>query len=318
MPHHHDALSFWDRESVAQQHSAWMAAPAIRRYLNTLIGGSEHDWPFNWFVRFLGGRRFSRVLSIGCGTGALERDILRRGLAERVDAFDGSITSLAIAREEAQREGFGDAVRYFAADFNEPFLPAAIYDAVFFHHSLHHVAKLEKLLRAVMLALKPDGLLYLDEYVGPSRDWWTDAAFVRQRALFTELVPPDARWVDVLPLPVVEADPSEGIRSGEILDQVRVGFDIVEARPYGGNLLSVFCPAMRWDHVSDLLVERLIEAEREFLANGEPHYLSILVARPKRGIAKQIASAKYFAAPKVKRLLRQLRRRRNHREDAAA
>lgn len=301
-----DSLSFWDAEAVTRRHSDWMASPEVRKYLNTLIGGGEHDWPFNWFERFLNGRRVPRALSIGCGTGALERDLMRRKITDRVDAFDGSTVSLAKAKQEAIAEGFGDAIHYFAADFNEPVLPRGIYDGVFFHHSLHHVAKLEKLLRAVMLALKPGGLLYLDEYIGPSRSWWTDDRFRHERALFEQLVPEPARFVPNLPLPVVYEDPSEGVRSGEILEQVAVGFDILEFRGYGGNLLSVICPGVEWDHAPAGLLEQLIAEETELLRKGTPPYLAIVVAAPKPGIAKAIASARYFTEPKVKRVFREI------------
>ena len=301
-----ESLNFWDAEAVARRHNDWMADPAVRRYLNTMIGGTEHDWPFNWLVSFLGGRRFGRVLSIGCGTGALERDLIRRGLAGRVDAFDGSTVSLLKARSDAEAEGYGKVIRYFAADFNEPVLPRATYDAVFFHHSLHHVAKLEKLLRAVMLALRPDGLLYLDEYIGPSRTWWTDERFRFERELFDRLVPQDARIVPHLPLPIVYEDPSEGVRSGEIMEQLAVGFDLRELRGYGGNLLSVINPAVKWDRAPKGLLERLMAEETKLLRSGTPPYLAIVVATPKAGLQKTIASARYFTAPKVKRVLREV------------
>lgn len=299
---------FWDEETgEGGRHFDWMSLRGVRAYLNTLIGGTEHDWPMNWFVRFLGGRRFGRVLSIGCGSGALERDLIRRDLADRVDAMDASVGSLAIAREEAQREGMSARIRYFAADFNEPSLPRETYDAIFFHHSLHHVAKLEKLLRAVMLALKSDGLLYLDEYVGPSRTWWTDARFVRERELYDRLVPRKARKVRELPLPVVYEDPSEAVRSGEILPQLRVGFRIVEQRGYGGNLLSVICPGVRWKYATPTLLNALIDAERELLATGADPYLAVVVAAPRQGLARRIAAARYFSAPKIRRIGRELR-----------
>ncbi len=298
------ALQFWDAEAVESHYGDWMACAAIRRYLNTRIGGSEHDWPFNWFVRFLGGRRLPRALSIACGTGALERDLIRRGICARVDAFDGSLASLAIAREEAKKEGYGDAIRYFAADFNHPALPRDTYDAVFFHHSLHHVEKLERLLKAVLRALKPDGLLYLDEYVGPSRTWWSDERFRREREIFETLVPRDARFVERLPLPIIEQDPSEAIRSGEILEQVEIGFDVIEKRGYGGNLLSVIYPAINWDRAPADLLDRLIEAERAHLSEGASDFLAIVVARPKKAMARRVAVARYTWVPRWKRVTR--------------
>jgi SAM-dependent methyltransferase len=303
-----ESLSFWDEEAAARRHINWMADPAVRRYLNTLIGGSEHDWPFNWFVRYLNGRRFSRALSIGCGTGALERDLIRRGIADRVDAFDGSTLAVLKAKTEAIAEGYGDAIHYFATDFNEPALPASAYDAVFFHHSLHHVAKLEKLMRAILHTLKPGGLMYLDEYVGPSRAWWTDERFQFERDLFFELVPPEARRVPTLPLPVVFEDPSEGVRSGEIAKQLALGFDLLETRGYGGNLLSVICPAVLWEHAPEGLLDRLIAEETRLLAGGTPPYLAIIVATPKSGFRKAFASGHYFLMPKIRRVGREIGR----------
>ena len=290
------ATKFWDTEVVERRHSEWMGCFDVREYLNTYIGGgSMAMWPMDWLEKQLRGRRLPRALSIGCGSGALERDFIRRGICDRVDAFDGSLGSLVLAREEARREGMSERLHYFAADFNEPAFPRGIYDAVLFHHSLHHVGKLEKLLPAVMRALKPDGFLYLDEFVGPSRSYWNDERFAKQRALYHQLVPPEARKVEVLPTPVVYEDPSEAIRSGEIREQVRIGFDVVAEQDYGGNILSVIYPAVDWNHAPADLVPRLIEAEKAWLANGEPHYLLLLLAQPKRGLAKWIASMRYIA-----------------------
>jgi hypothetical protein len=99
------------------------------------------------------------------------------------------------------------------------------------------------------------------------------------------------------------------VRSGEILEQVAVGFDIRELRGYGGNLLSLICPAIQWDHAPEGLLDRLIAEETELLRKGTPPFLAIVVATPKRGMAKAIASARYFTEPKVKRVARELLRR---------
>ena len=106
-------------------------------------------WPIELLELFLRGRKFDRGLSIGCGSGELERQLIERGFCRSFDAFDGSVFSLNIARRQANRAGMGDRIRYFAADFNEPVLPNSRYDIIFFHQSAHHVGKLEKLYRAL-------------------------------------------------------------------------------------------------------------------------------------------------------------------------
>src|SRR4051812_33765513 len=181
------AQGFWDREGIQPTHTSWMEDPAIREYVNQSIGGTTSSWPINWLVDWLNGRRFERALSIGCGTGALERDLIRREMCGSVDAFDGSVVSLHVAREEAQRAGMGSRIRYFAMDFNEPVLARNGYDAVFFHQSAHHVRKLEKIFRAVLHALEPGGILYLDEYIGPSRHEWTMEGIAVQQSIYQAL-----------------------------------------------------------------------------------------------------------------------------------
>lgn len=295
------AKEFWNREVVARTHVTWMGDPLIRTYINESLSGSPHGWPLNWFAEWLNGRTFQRALSVGCGSGGLERDLITRGICEEIDAFDGSAESIRIAREEAGRAGMGDQIRYWVGDFNAPRLASNAYDAVFAHHSMHHVAKLEKLYRALLRALKPDGLFYMDEYIGPSRHEWTDENFATHRAIYDAL-PRSARTVELLPMPIQPFDPSEAIRSAEIVPELRVGFEIVEKRNYGGNVLSVM-----YTFTDGSVTAELIEREREMLAQGAEPYHAVIVARPKRGVAKAVASARYFIVPKVKRLLRELK-----------
>src|ERR1044072_3651396 len=99
-----------------------MAPAACRHYINSQISGDPHTWPIEWLRRIVTAP-IARALSIGCGTGALERGLLDQKLCTRIDAFDASIASLSIARAEARRSGYGDSIHYFAADFNTIVLP---------------------------------------------------------------------------------------------------------------------------------------------------------------------------------------------------
>jgi len=301
------AGDFWDREVVDPVHTSWMEDLRIRERINAMIGGTEPMWPIDWFDRWLGGRKFERGLSIGCGTGPLERDLVKRGLCKSIDAFDGSVHSLLIAQRAAREAGLSDRIRYFASDFNRPALPRKRYDIVFFHQSLHHVGKLEKLYRAVLLALKPGGHLYLDELIGPSRTQWTDALAAAQREVYGT-IPRDLKTMDEMPFPIQPDDPSEAIRSGEIMEQLRIGFDIEELRGYGGNLLAVLYPLIDWHRAPEDLIPRLMR-EEDRLLEKEQSYYAIVVARPARGVRKLYASWRWFAEPKLKRIRYELGRR---------
>jgi len=281
---------FWDREITEPTHVNWMHHPLVREHINASIGTAARPlWPLDWFEEKFP-RRFARGLSIGCGTGALERDVIRRGICERIDAFDGSMQSLLVATREAGT----NHIRYFASDFNRPALPRDTYDIVFFHHSLHHVLRLERLFRELLDAMKPDALLYLDEYIGPSSTEWNDALVAPQRAIFDAL-PHDKRLVDRLPLPIEPADPSEAIRASEILPQLRIGFDVVAMQGYGGNVLSTMFNAIVHD---DDVVRTLIAEEQRMLAASAPPFHALIVATKKRNV--RFARARYFLEPKLR------------------
>lgn len=255
----------------------------------------------DWFIQWLQGRRFERALSVGCGTGPLERDLIRRGLCTHVDAFDGSSHSIEIARNLAVTEGVGDRIHYFLGDFNDPQLPRRDYDIVFFHQSAHHVAKLEKLYSRILRALKPGGLVYLDEYVGPSRFEWDEDLIAPQREFF-ERIEEKARLHSPLPLPIQPDDPSEALRSSEIIPQLEKGFRIVEHRDYGGTLLSVVFPSVNWAKSPPGLITEMIAAERKMLAEGNQSFHAIILATPKELPGRWFAIVRYFFGPKLRRI----------------
>jgi len=294
------AGDFWDREITDPVHTSWMEDIRVRIRINTMIGGTEMLWPVEWLEKQLGHRTFDRALSIGCGTGRLERQLIERKVAKTVDAFDGSVASLHTARKEADAEGLGAHIHYFASDFNRPALPRNRYDIVFFHQSLHHVGKLEKIYRAVLHALKPDGYLYLDEFIGPSRHEWDPTRLAPHQRIL-ESIPKEFRMVDQLPMPVQPDDPSEAIRSSEIMEQLRLGFRVEQMRGYGGNALSVVYPYVKWQSAPDEIVRQLM-AEEDKMLTIEPPYYAVVLARPERGLRKRIASWRWWFEPKWKRV----------------
>ncbi len=301
--------AFWDYEISAHSHVSWMESARVREYINTLIGGKEHPmWPIDWFERETHGRKFRRALSIGCGTGPLERDLIRRGLCDRIDAFDGSVGSLHEARRQAAEMGMADRIRYFAADFNDPQLPSDTYDLVCIHQALHHVGKLEKFFRAVMRTLSNDGLFYIDEYVGPSRTSWNDDLIEPHRQIYRRL-PNEAQIFEELPLPIQVDDPSEALRSDEILSQMARGFRITSRRDYGGTLLAPLYPAINWNRAPVELLTELIENEKKMLQSGTPSYHVIAIAQRRRGPMRLVGSARYFLEPKIRRIRYEVLRR---------
>jgi SAM-dependent methyltransferase len=286
---------YWDREvttPVTPPAHSWTAHLAVRHYINRSIGGGDGTWPLDWFQGRYPSQVFERALSIGCGSGALERDLVRRGIVRSIEAFDASPASIELARELAAKENLGDRIHYSIADFNTAVLKPAAYDLVCFHQSLHHVDALEHLLREVRRALKPGGMLYLDEFVGPSRTYWNEVT-IRWYSAIYRLFPRSLRYFEEFAMPVQLEDPSEAIRPSEILPLLRIGFSIEEFRGYGGNVLAMLFPDLLVERLTDAQVEAMIAAERAMIAAGAAPYHAVIVARPRSGIAAIVADVRY-------------------------
>jgi len=237
------AADYWDaNREKAKDPAFWMAHPLCRRAINRRVSGSEHEWPLDWFRRVTGPKSFDRGVSWGCGLGPFERAAIRAGIVREIDAFDLSPVSLENAKKEAAREGI-TGINYGLGNFDDPRLASRRYDIVFFHASLHHVGALERLFRRLTFALKPGGAIYVDEYIGPSRFHWTQADLELGQAVL-DMLPPEAKLCSQIELPIEKDDPSEAFRSDEIPKFIREFFDVIEWRPYGGQVTDLVMPCV--------------------------------------------------------------------------
>ncbi len=260
-----------------------MHEPVVRRYVNESVTGSPDCWPIDWLGEWLRARlgfhRFATALSLGCGDGPLERDLLAKGICSSLLGIDISADALALARSKAAALGLA-GVEYRQGNLNALDLPDQAYEAAFFHQSLHHVEDLDACLAATAAALQPGGLLYLDEYVGPSRNEWSPALLADADRFFAAL-PASIRRRRHLQAPLDRRDPTEAVRSSGILPAVSRHFRIAERRDYGGNFLAVVYPHLRLDRLTpeerDDVLRSVIAAEKEHLRSGAASYYAVLL-----------------------------------------
>lgn len=267
-------MNYWDDVTHHTDTSdIWMAHPAVRAAINTRVTGDPNVWPIRGLASQLASRTPVRTaLSIGCGTGGLERSLLEEGIATEITGIDMSETALAEARR------LGPDIHYFAADARS-FLEGKTFDAIFFHQSLHHFDDLDDLMARVKKALAPDGFLYIDEYVGPSRDEWTPWKLMLPN-LFYRALPLGTRRAKIVRAPINREDPTEAIRSSQIVDAVLRRFRITSRNDYGGNLLSLIYPNMRRDAPRfDEAVHRLIKIEDRMLEKHAASFYTVIVAK---------------------------------------
>jgi SAM-dependent methyltransferase len=254
----------------------------VRRAINRRVTGDPNRWPMEWFAQKHVPEAVPLGLSVGCGTGLLERDVFLKGVCKRVEGVDFSPEAIAEAKRGAEEEGLARRLDYRVEDINAIRLPRERYDIVFFHGSLHHIRNVEGVMEEVRAALKPGGLIFLDEYMGPSRSEWTDAEWGFARSAFDAL-PAELKNRAELAIPLPMDDPSESIRSSAILPAAKRLFEILEDRPYGGNILWFVFPCMdmarlREDRTGAL--SRLIALEDHLLEKGwVESYFRVLVGR---------------------------------------
>lgn len=241
----------WSRdveERAATEGWYWMAHPMVLARVNTLISGDPACDAYGRLERLYRERGWilpiAHAVSLGCGFGNLERDLMRRGWVDRMDAYDIAEGAIAEARRLAEQDGLHGIV-YHVSDLDTLQLAPGSIDAVFAHSAVHHVERLEALYATVHAALKPNGVFHLHEYVGPTRFQWTDAQIALVND-FMDSLPPRLRALPSglpkgrMSRPTVEhmiaTDPSEAIRSAELVAALDPWFEIVEERRTGGAL----------------------------------------------------------------------------------
>ena len=225
----------------------WMASPIVRRYLHLLVSGQpDCDWPTYVEWRHLP-PAVDSVLVVGCGSsGWLERGLAQRGRFRRIIASDFAPAAVEMARRSARERNL-DAIEYRVLDLETEALGGP-YDAIFANDVLHHITNLEGLYERIREALAPKGKLFFNEYVGPNRFQYSDARMDLINRYF-RLIPDHLRfnpyWGGLFwsrfradPAKLMADDPTEAVRSEDVLPLARKFFEVEAEYPYGGGLLN--------------------------------------------------------------------------------
>lgn len=277
----------------------WTEFQQVQDVINRRVSGDATVNPYLYFLRSrLSGRLpVLRALTIGCGSGELERGLGRLGFAVEHDGIDVAPGAIEKAIASAREEGL-PSLRYRVEDADALRLEPESYDVVFGVHSVHHIAALEHVFEQVSRALKPDGFLFLNEFVGPSRFQWTQRQLDVVNGLLRALPEDfevslvDGRTKRKVRRPtvaeVIATDPSEAVRSGEVLAVASTFFDILEVRPYGGTVLQILLDDIagnfsRPDDGGPELLAAICDLEWALIGSGHlDSDFAVVVARPKQ------------------------------------
>jgi SAM-dependent methyltransferase len=275
----------------------WTASPIVRRYLHRLVSGSpDCDWP-TWVRAKHLPQDLNRLLVLGCGSGWLERALAQKtGIAE-ITACDFALDRVLAAEQTARQEGLG-RIRYQACNLEAESLPDGPFDAIFANDVLHHITDLEGLYQRIHEALAPDGKLLFNEYVGPNRFQYSDARMELINRYF-RLIPDHLRfnpyWSGLFwsrfrtdPAKLAADDPTEAVRSEDVLPLARRFFEVEAEYSYGGGLLNplLYEIIANFDEqrpYDSRLLQVLCDAEDRLTRSGrlEPDF-SVFVGRRRR------------------------------------
>lgn len=292
------AAAHWDdrvADVESDQPQGWLDLEMIEEeYIRPRISG-DPAVPYlqHFFDRHVPNRPVDRLLSLGCGGGNLERALVDMGIAQRIDAYDESPGSIELARRMADEAGLSDRIRYGVADANVHELEAGVYDVVVIKAALHHFENLEHVYAQVHRSLKPGGLLMFNEFVGPSRFQWTDLQLDLMNRLLGALPESIRKQAPVIEIrrplvaDMIALDPSESVRSAEILPLLERDFEVLELKPYGGALLHILLshvlPLMDLEDENHRSILRLLMLyEGSLVDHGVlPSDFAYAVARPR-------------------------------------
>ncbi|MCY7299723.1 MAG: class I SAM-dependent methyltransferase [Ilumatobacteraceae bacterium] len=210
----------------------WNSYDRVVQHLNERAFDSEQG---NWseYLRKEHGKPYSRALSMNCGTGWAERDLIHAGAAENVVGIDYLDDLLATARQAA----IDMPISYHQTDANKADFPPGPYDLVVNHAGGHHIAFLDKVFRHLRKIMQPTGTLVTWDYTGPHRNQYTfriwNAAMTVNERLPEEYRSP----MDYPHLPTMLAgDPTEAIHSELVLEVMSRYFHHRHFRRLGGPI----------------------------------------------------------------------------------
>jgi len=232
--------------------SLWTNNGIVTHHIyRSISGGSEEHW-LSWFLNHYleDGVIFERSLSVCCGDGAHELGIANTGRVRFIRGFDISEGAIVQANASFEKAGIPrDTYAFEVADADNLELDGS-FDLILSTGALHHVTNLEKLLSRLSSMLSPNGYFVVLEYVGPNRFQWTNPQLSVINSILRQL---DTRYLKEntrieLGRPSIAEfmaiDPSEAVRSEDVLRLLPEYFTIEYLRNFNGTVMHPLYPLL--------------------------------------------------------------------------
>lgn len=226
---------------------SWLESPEILDYVNIRVTGSKKT---SWYQSsFYSNQKFNRALIVGCGAGELERALLKEGMFKECLGIDISPKSIDLAKDNALKQNLSN-INYKVFDLErDDYITLGEFDLIIVTMAAHHIINLRYMFKNLRKILnKRNGLIILNEYIGPNRFWHHDKVLdiINQilRCLDDSykknyLIDGKTLRNEYIRTPLehfLKHDPSEAVRSEDILKYLSQYFNITEQKNYGGQI----------------------------------------------------------------------------------
>ena len=245
---------YWERqfEKNRTDASLWTNNDIVTRHIYRLIsGGSEEHWLSWFFNHYLeDGVVFERSLSVCCGDGAHELGIANTGRVRFIRGFDISEGAIAQANASFEKAAISKGSYAFEVADADDLQLEDRFDLILSTGALHHVTNLEGLLSRLSSMLAVNGYFVVLEYVGPNRFQWTDTQISVINGILRQLDPRYLKENTRIELgrpsipDFMAIDPSEAVRSEDVLRLLPEYFTIEYLRNFNGTVMHPLYPLL--------------------------------------------------------------------------
>lgn len=262
---------------------SWTEIPAVQKRINKKISGHENIDHFTYTAqKHFRDDKKRTALSIGCGAGGKEICWAKTGSFVRIDAFDISAPRIEAAMQKSKAEHLESTLHFNVGDVRSVLTCRNTYDVIIAEGILHHLTPLNKIIPSMKSLLSDDGLLIVNDYVGPSRFQWTQKQLDAANDLLSTFPTSCKTQYNGFPknkihrpglLTMYLYDPSEAVESEQILKCTEQYFSIIEKKEYGGTLLHLLFKDIAHhfvepDGVTSRILNTSFSTEDELLSNN--------------------------------------------------
>ena len=285
----HRASEHWDqwqttRQANGQLYADWGDHPTVfKAVMRECFGKENHDF-FTYLQTHYPHCQTAHALSLCCGDGSFEAQLIQKGVFERITGLEISHERIKHGQTQIEAGHLSEQMTFLQQDVNLGHFGEACFDVVFAKAALHHIENLELAFEGIKRCLKPGGLLVAIDFFGPTRFQWTDEQlhasnwFWEHRVLPTFLSDADNSLTEPIRRPSIESminmDPSEAVRSSDIMAHIESNFQVLENFALGGTVMNLLLYGHRVnrfdakDPFHNAILEEAVFYERQLLDNG--------------------------------------------------